>query len=89
MLWFISYSVQCHNLYIFKEKHIDYQMKNNAARIDVIILPSHYTWNLTPWGEGGSVSMYKRYKGIDENIKFNLIEYENVPEKIKKEVLEK
>lgn len=70
MILFTVYSVYIYNLNIDRNKYINYQLENRATEIEVIILPSYYTWNLNTWGSDGDFAYnFKSAYGIDRDMK--------------------
>ena len=69
MIAFTVYSFYIYNLNIDRNKYINYQLENRATEIEVIILPSYYTWNLNTWGSDGDFAFnFKAAYGIDKDM---------------------
>ena len=69
MILFTIYSIYIYYLNILRNKYINYQLENSAKEIEVIILPSYYTWNLNTWGSDGDFAYnFKAAYGIDRDM---------------------
>jgi len=73
-LMFVAYTIYYHNLVSTRDSYIKEQIKNQKKEIEVIITPSYYTWNVTPWGEEGFlIDTFKSVMGIEDNVKLILV----------------
>ena len=69
MFMFLVYGIIIYNLNIDRNKYINYQLKQGKNdKIEVIILPSYFTWNLNTWGSDGDFAYnFKSAYGIPRN----------------------
>lgn len=73
-LLFTIYAIYYHDLVNDRDNYIKRQIKDGKKEIEVIITPSYYTWNVTPWGEEGFlVDTFKYVMGIDKKSKLILV----------------
>lgn len=81
-IWVIVFGI--YTLYVYsyhlkREQYIDIQKAENMKSIEVIILPSYYTWNLTPWGDGGIfLDTFKNARGISSDTDIRLVKLDSV-----------
>ena len=84
--WILCFSIYVfliYNYHLKREKYIEFQKNEKKDTIEVIILPSYYTWNLTPWGEGGIfIDTFKSARGISGDVNIKLVNLKDV--KVKK-----
>lgn len=66
MFAFLVYGIIIYNLNIDRNKYINYQLEQGKTdKIEVIILPSYFTWNLNTWGSDGDFAYnFKAAYGI-------------------------
>ena len=85
VLLFSIYSFYIYKLNIDRNKYINYQLKNNYEKIDVIILPGYWTWNLNTWdSDGGFAYNFKKSYGIKKDTELNYVREKDVKINLKK-----
>ena len=79
MIVFGIYTLYVYSYHLKREQYIDIQKAENMKSIEVIILPSYYTWNLTPWGDGGIfLDTFKNARGISSDTDIRLVKLDSV-----------